>query len=336
MAKVLITGITGFAGSHLADYLLARDPRVQIHGTRRWHIKEDAADHLNDKVTFHECDITEADNVYQVIESVRPDTIYHLAAQSYVPTSWDSPADTFHTNVVGQCNVFEAIKRLRVDGYDPVVQIAGSSEEYGLVKHGDIPIQETTPLNPLSPYAVSKVAQDYMAYQYWRSFGIRVIRTRAFNHEGPRRGEFFVISSFCKQIAEIERGTHERIIYVGNLAAIRDFSDVRDTVRAYVLATERCEPGEVYNICSGIGHRIQDVLDMLLKISGLRDPKIEVDPDRLRPSDVPELIGDSSKFRAATNWRPEISFEKTLADSLHYWTERLQEASSRTQTTKAK
>jgi GDP-4-dehydro-6-deoxy-D-mannose reductase len=324
MTRVLITGITVFAGSHLADYLLARDPRVHIHGTRRWRVKEDAADHLNGKVTFHECEITDADNVYQVIQSVRPDTIYHLVAQSYVPTSWDSPAETFHTNFVGQCNVFEAIRRLKGDGYDPVVQVAGSSEEYGLVKHDDLPIRETTPLHPLSPYAVSKVAQDYMAYQYWQSFGIRAIRTRAFNHEGPRRGEFFVISSFCKQIAEIERGAREQIIYVGNLAAIRDFSDVRDTVRAYVLAVERCEPGDVYNICSGIGHRIKDVLNMLLRMSRLRDHRIEVDPGRLRPSDVPVLIGDNSKFSAAANWKPEIPFEKTLADSLVYWRERLQ------------
>ncbi len=327
--RVLITGITGFAGSHLADYLLASHPGAQIHGTRRWRSKEDAADHLNGKVTFHECDFTDAHNVYQVIESVRPDTIFHLAAQSYVSASWDSPADTFHTNVVGQCNLLEAIKHLRVGGYDPVVQIAGSSEEYGRVEHTDLPIRETTSLHPLSPYAVSKIAQDFMGYQYWQSFRIRAIRTRAFNHEGPRRGEVFVVSNLCKQIAEIERGSREPVIHVGNLEAVRDFTDVRDTVRAYALAVERCEPGQVYNICSGKGYRIREVLDMLLQLSKHRDMRVEVDPRRLRPSDVQALVGDGSKFRAVTGWKPQIPFEKTLQDSLGYWRDRLQENASR-------
>jgi len=321
--KVLITGITGFAGSHLADYILTHHPDWEIHGTRRWRSKEDAANHLNGKVRFHECDITDAHNMYQVIERIMPDRIFHLAAQSYVPTSWDSPAETFHTNVVGQCNLLEAIKHLRPSGYDPVVQIAGSSEEYGRVAPGDLPVRETTPLRPLSPYAVSKAAQDYMAYQYWESFKIQVIRTRAFNHEGPRRGEVFVISNFCKQIAGIERDLWKPVISVGNLEAIRDFSDVRDIVRAYWLATERCKPGDVYNICSGKGYRIAEVLDTLLKLSGNGDIRVERDPQRLRPSDVPVLIGDDSKFRRETNWSPEISFETTLRDSLEYWRQRV-------------
>ncbi len=321
--KVLITGITGFAGSHLADYILANFPGAEIHGTRRWRSKEDAADHLQGKVTFHECDITDAHNVYQVIEKIRPDRIFHLAAQSYIPASWASPAETFHTNVVGQCNLLEAIKRLQPSGYDPVVQVAGSSEEYGNVKESDLPITETTPLQPLSPYAVSKVAQDYMGFQYWRSFKIRVIRTRAFNHEGPRRGEVFVVSNFAKQIAEIESGMRKPVVYGGNLEAIRDFTDVRDTVRAYWLATEKCKPGEVYNICSGRGYRIGEVLNMLLRLSKTRDIAIEADPQRLRPSDVPFLIGNCAKFREATDWRPEIRFDKTLRDSMEYWRARV-------------
>ncbi len=317
--RVLITGITGFAGSHLADFALAQDPHLEIHGTRRWRSKEDAADHLVGRVTFHECDITDAHNMYRVIESVKPDRIFHLAAQSYVPASWDSPAETFHTNIVGQCNLLEAIKRLRPSGYDPIVQIAGSSEEYGKVGKEHLPITETTPLSPLSPYAVSKVAQDYMAYQYWQSFRIRAIRTRAFNHEGPRRGEVFVISNFCKQIADIERELRRPVIHVGNLDAIRDFTDVRDVVRAYWLAMERCEPGDVYNIASGTGHRIRDVLTKLLEMSTREDIKVEQDPQRMRPSDVPVLIGDSEKFRRATGWNPQIPFEQTLRDSLDYW-----------------
>jgi len=320
--RVLITGITGFAGSHLADFILVHDPHIAIHGTRRWRSKEDAADHLTGKVTFHECDITDAHNVYQVVEKVKPDRIFHLAAQSYIPASWDSPAETFHTNIVGQCNLFEAVKHLRPDGYDPIVQVAGSSEEYGRVNPQDLPITETTPLHPLSPYAVSKVAQDYMAYQYWQSFRIRTIRTRAFNHEGPRRGEVFVISNFCKQIAEIEREVRPPVIHVGNLDAIRDFTDVRDIVRAYWLAAEHCAPGEVYNIASGTGHRIGDVLAQLLALSTHPGIEVEPDPARMRPSDVPVLIGDSSKFRHVTGWTSTIPFEKTLEDSLGYWRSR--------------
>lgn len=321
--RVLITGITGFAGSHLGDYVLKQFPSAEIHGTRRWRSKEDAADHLNGKVSFHECDITDAHNVYHVIEKIKPDRIFHLAAQSYIPASWDSPAETFHTNVVGQCNLLEAVKSLRPSGYDPVVQVAGSSEEYGKVGPDELPITETTPLHPLSPYAVSKIAQDYMAYQYWQSFKIRAIRTRAFNHEGPRRGEVFVISNFCKQIAEIEREVRKPVVYVGNLDAVRDFTDVRDIVRAYWLATDQCDPGEVYNIATGVGHRIGDVLKQLLALSTRKDIKVEQDPQRMRPSDVPMLVGDSTKFMGATGWKPIIPFRKTLQDSLEYWRGRI-------------
>lgn len=321
--KVLITGITGFAGSHLGDYILANHTGVEVHGTRRWRSKEDAADHLEGKVAFHECDITDSHNVYRVIEKIKPDRIFHLAAQSYVPASWDSPAETFHTNIVGQCNLFEAIKHLRPSGYDPVVQIACSSEEYGQVEPAELPIKEMNPLRPLSPYAVSKVAQDYMGYQYWKSFKIRLVRTRAFNHEGPRRGEVFVLSNFAKQIAAIEKERHRPVVQVGNLDAIRDFSDVRDIVRAYWLATEACAPGDVYNIASGKGYAIKDVLAMLLSISSRRDIKVETDPLRLRPSDVPVLIGDSTKFRTLTGWQPKIPFEQTVRDSLDYWRARV-------------
>lgn len=302
---------------------MAHDPRVDIHGTRRWRSKEDAADHLEGHVTFHECDITDAHNVYRVIDEVKPDRIFHLAAQSYIPASWDSPAETFHTNIVGQCNLFEAVKRLRPSGYDPVIQVAGSSEEYGRVRQEDLPILETTPLHPLSPYAVSKVAQDLMAYQYWQSFHIRTIRTRAFNHEGPRRGEVFVVSNFCKQIAEIERELRPPVINVGNLDAVRDFTDVRDTVRAYWLATEHCQPGDVYNIGTGVGHRIGEVLEQLLALSSREGIEVRQDLQRMRPSDVPVLIGDSRKFRVRTGWVPSIPFSQTLRDSLGYWRARL-------------
>jgi GDP-4-dehydro-6-deoxy-D-mannose reductase len=182
----------------------------------------------------------------------------------------------------------------------------------------EVPIQETNPLRPLSPYAVSKVAQDLLGYQYWMSWKVDSVRTRGFNHEGPRRGPVFVASDFAKQIADIERGRKEPVLHVGNLDARRDFTDVRDMVRAYWLALEKCEPGEVYNICRGKAWTIREVLDLLLQMS---DAKIEVrqDPARLRPSDVPVLIGDNRKFVKATGWQPEIPFEQTLRDMLEYW-----------------
>ena len=222
-------------------------------------------------------------------------------------------------NLVGSVNLFEATKQA---GCDPVIQIACSSEEYGLVDREQLPITEETPLRPLSPYAVSKVAMDYLGYQYFKSYGMRIIRTRAFNHEGPRRGEAFVTSNFAKQVAEIEAGIRPPIIYVGNLSAERDYTDVRDIVRAYWAAVKYAEPGEVYNICSGKAYRISSLLDMLISMSSIK-VTVEIDPNRLRPSDVPVLLGDCSKFRKATGWEPEIPFEKTMADLLDYWRERV-------------
>jgi GDP-4-dehydro-6-deoxy-D-mannose reductase len=246
---------------------------------------------------------------------VRPDWIFHLAAQSFVPTSWTAPTESLTTNVLGQVNIFEAVRKI---GLKCRIQLACSSEEYGMVYPDEVPIRETNPLRPLSPYAVSKVAQDMLGYQYWMSWKVDSVRTRGFNHEGPRRGPVFVASDFAKQIADIEKGRRPPVLGVGNLEAKRDFTDVRDIVRGYFLALEKCEPGEVYNLCSGKAWTIQQVLDHLL---GLTKAKIEVkvDPARLRPSDVPILLGDNSKFVAATGWKPVIPFEQTLADMLEYW-----------------
>jgi GDP-4-dehydro-6-deoxy-D-mannose reductase len=249
---------------------------------------------------------------------VRPDRIFHLAAQSFVPTSWKCPAETFAINATGEINLFEALLSLK---QSPLIQVAGSSEEYGRVFPDEIPMKETNPLRPLSPYAVSKVAQDLLGYQYFQSYGLPVVRTRGFNHTGPRRGEVFVTSSFAKQIAEIEKGKKEAAIYVGNLEAQRDFNDVRDIVDAYWLSLEKGEPGEVYNIGSGVARPIREVLDTLLSLSKVK-VRVEVDPKRLRPSDVPILLADSSKFIGRTGWRPRIPFQQTLSDLLNYWRER--------------
>lgn len=316
--KVLITGISGMAGSHLAEYLLKRGD-VEVCGTIKWRSNLENIIHFQDKIKLHECDIRDTHAVKTVLASIKPDFIFHLAAQSYVQFSWRAPSETLSTNIIGELNVFESVRELRLDSR---IHIAGSSEEYGLVKPDEVPIKESNPLRPLSPYGVSKVAQDLLGYQYFQSYGLKIVRTRAFNHTGPRRGEVFVSSNFAKQIVEIEKGRRPPVIHVGNLNAVRDFLDVRDVARAYYLALEKGTPGEVYNIASGKGYKIRELLDKLLKIAKV-DIKIEVDPSRLRPSDVDLLVGSSEKFQKATGWKPEIPFEKTLEDLVQYWRDRI-------------
>ncbi len=315
--RALITGYTGFVGSHLAEALLERG--TEVFALYRWRSRLDNVGHLQDQVHLIEGDIADATSMRHALEISRPDEIYHLAAQSFVPTSWSSPGTTLDTNIQGQLNLFEGVRSL---GLSPRIQIACSSEEYGLVHPDELPITEENPLRPLSPYAVSKVAQDLLAYQYHRSYGLDVVRTRGFNHTGPRRGQVFVCSNFAWQIARIERGDAEAVIRVGNLEAKRDFTDVRDMVRGYMLALEKGKPGEVYNICSGKAWTIQAVLDHLLSRSEV-EVRIEADPARMRPSDVPVLDGSNAKFRQATGWQPQIPFEKTLDDLLEYWRRRL-------------
>jgi GDP-4-dehydro-6-deoxy-D-mannose reductase len=318
--KVLITGITGFVGSHLAEYILKEHPGTEIYGIRRWRSRTENVEHLLDKIHTIECNLVDASSVKTLIGDVKPDKIFHLAAQSFVPSSWNAPAESLTTNILSQLNIFEALREFKL--LDCWVQIACSSEEYGMVYPNEIPIRETNPLRPLSPYAVSKVGQDYLAYQYYMSYGIKAVRTRGFNHTGPRRGEVFVCSNFSKQAVEIELKKRPPVIYVGNLDAKRDFTDVRDMVRAYWMSLESCEPGEVYNICAGDAISISDLLNMVISGTGA---KIEIrqDPARLRPSDVPLLLGDYSKFNKATGWKPQIPFSKTLADIMDYWREKL-------------
>lgn len=313
--KVLITGITGFAGSHLAELLL--DENVQVFGTVRPRSRMDnLTPAVQARLDLRECELRDYASVKALLGAIRPDGIFHLAAQSFVPTSWNSPGDTLSNNIIGQLNILEAMKDLELK--DTPIQLACSSEEYGMVYEHELPITEDTPLRPLSPYAVSKVAQDLMGYQYSMSYGLRCVRTRAFNHEGPRRGDIFVTSNFAKQIVHIEKGYAPPVIRVGNLDARRDFTDVRDTVRAYWLLLRKGKPGEVYNIASGHSVKIADMLDMLLAMT-TEKITIETDPARLRPSDVPVLQGDSSRMRNLTGWEPTIPFEQTLRDILDYW-----------------
>jgi GDP-4-dehydro-6-deoxy-D-mannose reductase len=313
--RALITGITGFAGSHLAEHLLSLG-EFEVHGIRRWRSPLENIDGILDKVVLHDVELRDAHAVRKLVGETRPQRIYHLAAQSFVPTSWHSPGDTLVNNITSELNIFEAALKEKIE--DVRIQCAGSSEEYGLVYPEETPIKETNPLRPLSPYAVSKVTQDYLAYQYHQSYGLFTIRTRGFNHTGPRRGDVFVTSNFAKQIAEIEAKKREPVMMVGNLEAKRDFTDVRDTVRAYHLSLEKCEAGEVYNICSGKAWSIREMLDKLLAMANI-EVEVRQDPARMRPSDVELLLGDNSKLSGATGWEPTIPFEKTLGDLLDYW-----------------
>ena len=317
MKKVLITGIAGFAGSHLAELLLSKG--FEVHGMRRPRTKMDHIESIANRLHLTDADLLDSHSLYSTISRIKPDYIFHLAAQSFVPTSWVSPSVTLEVNIVGSANLFEAVRQANID---PVIQIACSSEEYGMVHDNEVPIKETNPLRPLSPYAVSKVAMDYLGYQYHQSYGVRVVRTRGFNHTGPRRGDTFAESNFAKQIALIEKGKQEPVVHVGNLDAKRDYTDVRDMVKGYLLAVEKCDPGDVYNICTGSTVKIADVLKLLLSYSKIK-VEIKEDPDRMRPSDVPILLGDNSKFVAKTGWKPEIVFEKTMEDLLNYWRERV-------------
>jgi len=312
--KILITGITGMVGSHLADYVLKSHPGVEVHGIVRWRSPLDNIRGILPNVTLHHADLLELTSLVGVFKSVRPDRVFHLAAQSFVPDSFILPSQTAATNYIGTINLLEAVK---LCGLDPKIHVCSSSEVYGQVSTEDIPIKEQTPFRPASPYAVSKVAADLIAYQYHASFGLKTIRTRMFTHTGPRRGDVFAESSFAKQIAEIESGVKPNPVLVGNLDSVRTVVDVRDAVRAYWLLLERCTPGEVYNIGGDQPMTVGEILETLKRMATCTISH-RVDPSLMRPSDVTLQIPDSGAFRKATGWEPEIPPEQTLGDLLNY------------------
>lgn len=317
--KVLITGITGLAGSCLAEYILSLGGAHEIYGTVRWRSRVENIEKIRNNLILIDCDVRDSSSVRKLLQEVKPDIIFHFAAQSSVFASWHAPSDTMNTNITGLLNVFESLRSL---GLNPVVLVPGSSEEYGFQETEELPIKETNQLRPLSPYAVSKVAQDLLGYQYFMSYKLNVVRTRAFNHTGARRPDIYVESNFARQIAEMEKGLRPGKILVGNLQAMRDFTDVRDVVRAYWIAVNEGKAGEVYNICSGKSYSIEEVLNKLIEIASV-EVEVEQEPSRLRPYDAPHILGDSSRFRELTGWHPEIPFEKTLESILNYWRENL-------------
>lgn len=313
--KALITGVAGFAGSYLAEYLLDHTD-LEVWGNLHRSVVNVA--HL-DQLRRVRADLNDLNAVTAVIAEVCPDYVFHLAARATPSVNWQTPWKTIRDNLCYQFNVLEA---LVTTGLRPRVLIAGSADAYGLIEPQDLPVSEAVPLRPRSPYAVSKAAQDLLGFQSFASHELPVVRVRAFNHIGPRQSDDFVTASFARQIAEVEVGLREPVIRVGNLSAERDFTDVRDIVRGYWLLLRDGTPGEAYNLGSERAVAIEDLLKMLLSMS--RAPiRVEVDPARLRPADVPILVSDCRKARQCTGWRAEISLERTLRDVLDYWRARV-------------
>lgn len=317
--NVLITGITGFAGSHLAEYILINIPNSIVFGTKRVESHTENIEEIKDAIHIVECDLIDPENVESMLKKIQPDYIFHLAAQSFVADSWVDPQKTIANNIISQINILEGVRKL---GLSSKIHIAGSSEEYGKIYDTELPIKETNPTRPTSPYAVSKVAQDLLGYQYFKNYGMHIVRTRAFNHSGPRRGKQFAESNFAMQLAEIHLGLKEPVIFVGNLTAKRDFTDVRDVVKGYWLALNQGCCGEVYNICSGHGYAISEILEKLITVSGVKI-EIKEDPTRFRPSDVPLLVGDNTRFKTQTGWMLTIPIEQTLEDIFKCWVRKL-------------
>ena len=317
--KILITGVTGMVGSHLAEYVLAEHPSVEVHGLVRWRSPKDNIRAIEKKVKLHLGDLRDLSGLTNLLTRVQPDRIFHLAAQSYVDQSFAAPIDTLDTNILGTANLLEAI---RLSKTDPRIHICSSSEVYGQVRPEEVPINEDNVLRPASPYAVSKVGEDMLGLQYFLSYGIKTLRTRMFTHTGPRRGSVFAESTFAEQIAERELGLATGPVKHGNLDSVRTITHAKDAVRAYWTLLEKCPPGEVYNIGGKETLTVGRILDILASHASVPITR-EVDPARLRPSDVTLQIPDVSKFEKATGWLPRISMEETLLDLLNYHRVRL-------------
>ncbi len=313
--RVLITGMDGFAGSYLAELLL-RETHWNLIGVSR----STEGERASNRVQWWRLDLRDPDGIRRLIKYERPDLVIHLAAQSHVPTAWKDPWATVENNLRGQINLLEAIA---INRLTPRVLIVTSNEVYGApALSSDLPFTEASPLRPNNPYGVSKAAQDLSALQYHMSHKLDLLVARPFNHIGPRQREHFVVSDFARQIALIEAGRQEPVMRLGNMAAQRDFTDVRDVVRAYFLLIKFADGGRAYNVCSGTPRSIQSVLDALFAMTPARI-RVESDPSKFRPLDTPVSYGDPGRLREATGWAPAIPFEQTLADILNDWRARV-------------
>ena len=320
MKKVLITGITGFVGSHMADYVFNNKKNYKIYGIKRYHLSRlDKIEHIYDKINWIDCDITDPISTEKLIKSIKPDKIFHFAAESFVSPSWDHPHRYMSVNYNGTLNILDAMRKINSKAK---ILIPGSGEEYGFLNSKDMPITEKTLINPVNPYAVSKVAQDYISYVYFKSYGIKAIRVRTFNHEGPRRENVFGISSYAYQIAKIEKGLAKGPVLVGYLDDKRNFTHIQDIIEAYWIATEKCKVGKLYLIGNPNKKSIytfRQVLEKLKKISFIKNIKHKTHPPFVRPTNVPFLITKKTNFEKETKWKPKIKFDKILLDTLNYW-----------------
>jgi GDP-mannose 4,6-dehydratase len=326
LMRVFITGLTGMVGSHLVDYLLEHTD-WDIYGLCRWNDDFDNINHIipliNKKERVHLIygDLNDYASLQEAVSLSKPDYVFHLAAQSYPKTSFAAPLDTLQTNIIGTANLLEAIRKTNLD---PVIHVCASSEVFGRVKKEDLPINEEVTFHPASPYAISKAATDLIGRFYGEAYGMKVMTTRMFTHTGPRRGDVFAESTFAKQIAMIEAGIQEPVLKVGNLDSLRTWSDVRDAVKAYyMLVTVNPTPGEYYNIGGSFSCSVRDMLNYLLSLSKVKNIKVEVENERLRPIDADLQVPDTTKFKNHTGWEPEIGFEKTMKDLLDYWRQRI-------------
>ncbi|NVM36731.1 MAG: GDP-mannose 4,6-dehydratase [Candidatus Lokiarchaeota archaeon] len=318
--RVLITGISGFAGSHLAEQLF--DLGCEIHGTIRRHAvpMHENIEHLRGKINLHEADITSAERILGIFEEIEPNAVFHLAAESFIPTSFREPARVAHNNIIGTIKLFEAARRFN-SNLDSI-QVACSSEQYGLVDPNEVPVTEDIKKNPFRPrsvYGISKCATEQIAWLYHNSYGVPSIITRGFNHEGPRRGIQFVTSVVHRQIVEILNGLRDNII-IGNPNSIRDFTHVKDTVNAYILVSEKKKFGEPYNVCAGKGITIANYVNLAKKIYDITT-SVYVDPNRIRPSDVPLLIGKNDKIINEIGWKPTRTIVDIIKDGVKYFEE---------------
>lgn len=308
--KALIIGAAGFVGSYLIQHL-TNTYNWEIHATKLEHESL-----VSDSAVVHNLDIMNLAEIDTLLKDVKPDYIFHLAAQSSVALSWKNPSLTVDINIKGTLNLLDGIRS--IEGYHPNVLLIGSGEEYGYILPDETPVHEDVPARPGNIYAATKACQNMLGSIYSRAYKMNLIMVRAFNHIGPNQAPLFVASDFCKQVAEIETGLKEPVLHVGNLSALRDFTDVRDVVRAYGLLIQHGKPGETYNIGSGHAIPIQSLLDMILSLS-TTPIKVELDPARLRPSDIPVIEADIHKLQDTITWQPEIKLEQTLLETLNYW-----------------
>jgi GDP-mannose 4,6-dehydratase len=336
----LLTGVTGFVGSHMADFLLKEEPDCKIYASRRWRSRDENIQQFynNDRITFVEVDLLDRGSIAKIILDAKPDVVMHFASMSFPEASFAYPVHTLNNNIIGTTNLFDELRIAKERGIcDPIIINVSSSEVYGMPLENEVPIKETNPLRAANPYSISKVGQDLIGAYYYQAFGLKIITTRMFSHEGARRGKKFALSSFAHQIVQHEKDYDKQriesinsgkdkisskfVIKVGNLNSVRTYSHIDDAIEAYYLCIKKGKIGDVYNIGGKETCKVGDALQMLISKSAIPQSKfkIEIDPARIRPTDITLQIPDCTKFKEQTGWEPKKGLEEITADLLNYW-----------------